>query len=303
MTKKSTKKRKIAEVIPEEDALVALPAKRASDEPIPKKIKWINKQRVLVLASRGISYRDRHLMEDIKKLMPHHKTEPKMERSKTLSVINEICEFKNCSKAILFEGRQKRDLYIWMANISDGPSVKFLVENVYTMSELKLTGNCLRGSRPLLSFDTSFEEKAHHKLLKELLTQIFGVPNRHPKSQPFFDHVYTFTILDNRVWFRNFQILSEDGALAEVGPRFVLNPVKMFSGSFTGVPLWENPHYRSPAKLRSQYKLAGKNKYVNRQEQKLSAAARKQEKTYELSTLTDVFSGDTLEKARMLTET
>lgn len=175
--------------------------------------------------------------------MPHHKPESKMERSKTLSVINEMCEMKNCSKAMMFEGRKKRDLYMWLSNIPNGPSVKFLVQNgtftqlhafysynvcclVYTMGELKMTGNCLRGSRPVLSFDPSFTEKPHYQLLKELLTQIFGVPNHHPKTQPFFDHVYTFTILDNRIWFRNFQILSEDGALAEVGPRFVLNPVR-----------------------------------------------------------------------------
>lgn len=93
------------------------------------------------------------------------------------------------------------------------------------MEELKLTGNCLRGSRPLLSFDKVFNEKPHYAVLKELFTQIFGVPKHHPKSQPFFDHVYTFTVLDNRIWFRNFQILSEEGALTEVGPRFVLNPV------------------------------------------------------------------------------
>lgn len=97
------------------------------------------------------------------------------------------------------------------------------------MDELKLTGNCLRGSRPILTFDPNFTEKPQYGLLKEMLIQIFGVPKHHPKSQPFFDHVYTFTLLDNRIWFRNFQILSEDGALAEVGPRFVLNPVrKMF---------------------------------------------------------------------------
>lgn len=93
------------------------------------------------------------------------------------------------------------------------------------MAELKLTGNCLRSSRPILSFDPLFAEKPHYTLLKELFLQIFGVPKQHPKSQPFFDHVFTFTILDDRIWFRNFQILSEDGALAEVGPRFVLNPV------------------------------------------------------------------------------
>lgn len=82
-----------------------------------------------MLATRGVSFRDRHLMEDIKKLMPHHKPESKMERSKTLSVLNEMCEMKNCNKAILLEGRRKRDLYMWLANIPNGPSVKFLVEN------------------------------------------------------------------------------------------------------------------------------------------------------------------------------
>lgn len=120
---------------------------------------------------------------------------------------------------------------------------------VYTMGELKMTGNCLKGSRPLLSFDENFTTHAHYSLLKELLTQIFGVPNHHPKSQPFFDHVYTFSILDNRIWFRNFQILTEDGALAEIGPRFVLNPVKIFGGSFGNDTLWDNPHYTSPAKV------------------------------------------------------
>lgn len=116
-----------------------------------------------------------------------------------------------------------------------------------------MTGNCLKGSRPLLSFDENFTTHAHYSLLKELLTQIFGVPNHHPKSQPFFDHVYTFSILDNRIWFRNFQILTEDGALAEIGPRFVLNPVKIFSGSFGSDTLWDNPHYISPAKVIHSY--------------------------------------------------
>lgn len=120
------------------------------------------------------------------------------------------------------------------------------------MGELKMTGNCLKGTRPLLSFDENFSKKPQYALLKELLTQIFGVPNHHPKSQPFFDHVYTFSILDNRIWFRNYQILTEDGGLAEIGPRFVLNPVKIFSESFGGETLWNNPDYISPAKVRKK---------------------------------------------------
>ena len=135
-------------------------------------VKWSNKERVLVFGTRGISYRDRHLMEDLKTLLPHSKSESKMQRKETLFAVNEIAEMKNCNKCLMFEGRRKRDLYLWAANIARGPSAKFLVENVHTMSELKLTGNCLKSSRPLLSFDPSFEKEPHLMLLKELLTQV-----------------------------------------------------------------------------------------------------------------------------------
>ena len=161
--------------------------------------KWINKQRVLIFGCRGLASRDRHLMEDLRTLMPHSKSDSKMHRKKegSLFVVNEIAEMKNCNKCILFESRRKRDLYLWMANVARGPSAKFQVQNVHTMAELKMTGNCLKGSRPLLSFDKSFDSncanpKSHFVLLRELFTQIFSVPNRHPKSQPFFDRVYSF---------------------------------------------------------------------------------------------------------------
>ncbi|XP_033340888.2 ribosome biogenesis protein BRX1 homolog [Megalopta genalis] len=304
MTKKVLERKRKVELnkenVPE---IETLPAKRMSDEPLSKKVKWINKQRVLVFATRGISYRHRHLMDDLKTLMPQHRSESKIERAKNLQVVNEICEMKNCNKTILFEGRRKRDLYMWFSNISDGSSAKFLVENVYTMGELKMTGNCLKGSRPLLSFDENFTNKAHYSLLKELLVQIFGVPNHHPKSQPFFDHVYTFSILDNRIWFRNFQILTEDGGLAEIGPRFVLNPIKIYSGSFGGEALWENPTYISPAKFRQSIIKKAADKYVNKVEQKLVQEISKPKKSYSLNPTDEIFKGDLLETAKELEET
>jgi ribosome biogenesis protein BRX1 len=207
-------------------------------------------------------------MKDLKSIMPHHREEPKLERWKTLSIIDELGEMKHCNKAMYFEGRHKQDLYMWLSNLSDGPSAKFLIENVHTMGELKMTGNCLKGARPLLSFDQNFSKIPHLMLLRELLAQIFGVPNHHPKSQPFVDRVYTFTYLDNRIWFRNYQILAEDGALAEIGPRFVMNPVKIFAESFTGEPLWESPDYVSPAKHRRMIRLSSKDKYRIRTEAK-----------------------------------
>jgi len=78
-------------------------------------------------------------------------------------------------KVLFFEGRRgKKDLFLWATNIARGPCAKFQVENVHTMGELKLTGNCLRGSRPLLSFDKSFDDNSmpHWQLLRELMVQV-----------------------------------------------------------------------------------------------------------------------------------
>ena len=143
------------------------------------------------------------------------------------------------------------------------------------MGELRLTGNCLKSSRPLLSFDSRFNSTPHYQLLKELLVQIFGVPNGHPKSQPFFDHVYTFTILDHRIWFRNYQIVDEAGSLQEIGPRFDLNLIKLFDGSFCGRILYTNPHYVSPNKHRIMMKREASAKYRNRVEAKRARLALK----------------------------
>lgn len=40
------------------------------------------------------------------------------------------------------------------------------------MDELKMTGNCLRGSRPFISFDTAFDQQEHTKLIKQLFSQV-----------------------------------------------------------------------------------------------------------------------------------
>ncbi|XP_054161425.1 ribosome biogenesis protein BRX1 homolog [Oppia nitens] len=268
MAKKSNKRKLKTEIkaknVTKEPEVEVLDAIRYSDEPPIKKTKWLNKQRVLVLATRGITYRDRHLMNNIKQMLPHSKSEPKMEAKDLHLVVNEICEMKNCNKSIFFENRKRKDLYMWISNVPNGPSAKFLVENVHTMQELRMTGNCLKGCRPLLSFDPMFDKHIHYSLLKEMFIQIFGIPNNHPKSQPFFDHVLSFNILDHKIWFRNYQIVEEDGSLAEIGPRFVLNLIKIFDSSFSGRILYSNPNYVSPNRHRRQLKNMVSNKYKDR---------------------------------------
>jgi ribosome biogenesis protein BRX1 len=73
-----------------------------------------------------------------------------------------------------------------------------------------MLGNCLMGSRPLLIFDSNFDTQPHLLLLKEMLSQALGTPKGHPASKPFFDHALSFFWLDNRIWFRNYQVSKFD---------------------------------------------------------------------------------------------
>lgn len=158
-----------------------------------------NKQRILVIASRGITARYRYLLEDFKKLMPHHKKDNKLDDKSDIQAVNEIAEMKSCNQVMYLETRKHQDLYMYLGKTPQGPSVKFQVVNIHTMEELKLTGNCMIGSRPLLNFDTGFERSPHLQLMKALLSDAFGTPKGHPKSKPFLDRVMSFYLLKNNI--------------------------------------------------------------------------------------------------------
>ena len=88
-------------------------------------------KRILVFSTRGISYRHRHLMNDLRLLLPHSKKDSKLDTKSELSLVNEVCETKNCNQTFLFECRKNgKDLYMQLSSdIFNGPSAKFLVQN------------------------------------------------------------------------------------------------------------------------------------------------------------------------------
>lgn len=45
---------------------------------------------MLVFATRGITHRDRHLLQDLRILLPHSRDENKMERGENFLVVNEV---------------------------------------------------------------------------------------------------------------------------------------------------------------------------------------------------------------------
>jgi ribosome biogenesis protein BRX1 len=175
------------------------------------------------------------------------------------------------------------------------------------MSELHFPGNCLRGSRPILSFDATFNTQPHLLVIKELLTHIFGVPSGARKSKPFIDHVMGFTLADGKIWIRVFQIneteLSKTDtattdpetdaptkgkkikpsraetkiSLTEIGPRFVLTPIVVLESSFGGPVIYENKEFVSPNQVRSEARLAKAGRYARRSEAGAEAKVRKRE--------------------------
>lgn len=183
------------------------------------------------------------------------------------------------------------------------------------MEELHFTGNCLKGSRPILSFDSTFDTQPHLRLIKELLQHIFGVPKGARKTKPFIDHVVGFTIADGKIWIRCYQITETEAStkpstgadatadgdddnaaaagskkrkrvsggaeketslsLVEIGPRFVLTPIVILESSFGGPVIYENKEFVSPNQIRADLRLSKAGRYNRRNEQGVERKVKK----------------------------
>jgi ribosome biogenesis protein BRX1 len=113
----------------------------------------------MLVVQRGIGGRYRGLLDDLIQLIPHSKTESKVERKKAKTEINELCYERSCNNFVYLESRNHKitDLYMWISKSPNGPSFKFNLSNIHSMGELKMTGNCLKHSRPFISFDGGFD--------------------------------------------------------------------------------------------------------------------------------------------------
>ncbi|EPY49553.1 ribosome biogenesis protein Brx1 [Schizosaccharomyces cryophilus OY26] len=254
------------------------------------------KQKVLVLSSRGVTYRQRHLLTDLINMMPHSKKDSKFESKDRLYELNELADLYNCNNIYFFESRRREDLYLHIARAPNGPTVKFHIENLHTMDELNMTGNALKGSRPILSFDKTFDSAPHLKIVKELLQQTLGIPKGARRSKPFIDRICTLTIADNKIWFRNYEIRQNEDpekdpvTLFEIGPRFVMTIINILEGSFGGPVIFKNDTFVSATMVRAALRKQSAQRYVNRQENKLEHAVRVKQNELPEDPLEDVFA-------------
>ncbi|MCJ1307175.1 Ribosome biogenesis protein brx1 [Agyrium rufum] len=282
-----------------------------------EKAKAKPKQRVLILSSRGITYRHRHLLNDLYSLLPHSRKDAKLDTKTKLQQLNELADLYNCNNVLFFEARKGKDLYIWMSAAPNGPTVKCHLQNLHTMSELHFPGNCLKGSRPILSFDHTFTTQPYLLVVKDLLQHIFAVPKHARKTKPFVDHVMGFTVADGKIWVRVYEVkeTEDDGkpdakedstasaaaaaaalemakkspksksgskhdtkiSLVEIGPRFVLTPIVILEGSFGGPVIYENKEFVSPNLVRSELRQKKSARFAQRTEQDLEEKVKKRD--------------------------
>ena len=250
--------------------------------------------------------RHRHLLNDLYSLLPHSRKDAKLDTKTKLYQLNELADLYNCNNVLFFEARKGKDLYLWMSKAPNGPTVKMHLQNLHTMSELHFPGNCLKGSRPILSFDAKFLTQPHLLVIKELLTHIFGVPKGARKTKPFIDHVMGFTLADNKIWVRCYQINETEASklppssatsaaqpvsksvkgpagddtklsLTEIGPRFVLTPIVILESSFGGPVIYENKEFVSPNMIRSELRKSKAGRYAKRTESEVERRAKKRD--------------------------
>jgi ribosome biogenesis protein BRX1 len=243
-------------------------------------------------------------------MLPHSRKDAKFDSKSRLSSLNELAEIMNCNNVLFFEARKGKDLYVWASAVPNGPTIKMHLQNLHTMEELHFTGNCLKGSRPVLSFDAAFEKQPHLRLIRESFVRIFGVPQGARKSKPFIDHVMSFSVADGKIWVRNYQInevetsqlkASEEGKnaeaeaearkakskinstsdtdieLVEIGPRFVLTPIVIQEGSFGGPIIYENKEFISPNQVRSDLRRSKASRHNARAEKHVELVSKKEE--------------------------
>ena len=208
----------------------------------PRASSWGGTSRCLLLGTRGLKARHRHLLRDLLHILPHGQSGPKVGAKQGLSAIAKLCEDTDCTSAVLLDARDTQRLYLWAVGCPNGPSAMFRVLNVHTVAELNLSARRVLQVRNLLSFDSGFEACAERRLLKALLARMFSVPDLEAGCRCALrvKHTLIFSFVDGRIWvrvFRNTKDAHGELGVEEIGPRLVLQPVRLIACCFGGAVL------------------------------------------------------------------
>jgi len=217
----------------------------------------------LMVASRNQTSHSRFLMKNIfESLVPNIKQESKVDPNHDMDEIGDMLEMNACTQGAYFKVVKGREYYLWLFTANNGPSIKFQLLNIHTIEEMKTLGNALQFSRPVLSFSSEFSDSEcpERIFIARMLSRFFAVPMHDQRAKPFCDRSYHFSWKGrNIIHFRHYQISPFSDRdendpnrleLTEIGPRFDLQPVAIFTNAMYGSTIWRNAKYLSPVALR-----------------------------------------------------
>ena len=116
------------------------PAKKGVD---PEHTGINKKEKTLLLTSRGVVARFRHLMQDLLCLF-RTKKDAKIDSKNDKRAVVECAELRGCNNAIFFESGKGKTRTRGSLKRRKDRRLNSHVENIHTMAELKLTGNHLK---------------------------------------------------------------------------------------------------------------------------------------------------------------
>jgi ribosome biogenesis protein BRX1 len=232
---------------------------------------FINRQRVLIVVSRGTKRRQKFVAQELLSIMSHAKAHSKIETDQDIpNQIKKRCAKAKCENFMYFEIR-KTFQYLWIGKSPEGPSAFLHVLDYTPLEKSKHTGNFMIASRTLFSFGEQFDIKPEYNLLKELLVDSLNVPKNYPRTFRYVEKVMSFELINGTIHLRMFQVkqnpsMKEGFELIESGPRMNLQLIKIFAGTLGGDVLYENPDFKYPEfkKLeKKELKLQKKIKKIN----------------------------------------
>jgi ribosome biogenesis protein BRX1 len=65
-----------------------------------------------------------------------------------------------------FEVKKKINFALWVGRYPEGPSVKFQLDGIVHLRDIKFQGNSVKGARHILSFDSQMESDPKMRMAK-----------------------------------------------------------------------------------------------------------------------------------------
>jgi hypothetical protein len=179
------------------------------------------------------------LIKDLNRIAPHSKIKKIMGGENIFDFLKFIRKKKQMFSFFFFEKKKKKHIdYLWISKFPDEPLIQMEIYDVKSLQKLHFLGNCCCWSTPLISFDKFFKKKPHLNIIKKIVISFFSSKKNDNRTEPFIDHVISLCYLNNKIWFRVYQIRFSKkknqknftiDQFIEIGPRLVLNIRKIWA--------------------------------------------------------------------------